>query len=115
VSLADLLTQTATVTRRVQGAEDEYGDPTLADDAALDYPCRLEQTTTVRASEELTDAQDRAVTYYSIYLPPDAVISYLDKVTVEGRDYEVDGQPAIERSPRGPHHIVAALRGIQGG
>jgi hypothetical protein len=111
VSLASLLGQTATVTRRVEGIEDEYGSPVLADSMATDYRARLEPTGSV---EQLV-GQDRVVTDFALYLPADAAISHLDHVSIDGTDYEVVGEPARQSSPRGPHHIVAALRRIQGG
>lgn len=111
MSLDTLLGLTVTVTRRVESTEDEYGSPTLVDSSAVDYRARLEPTGSV---EQLV-GQDRVVSDFALYLPADAAIGHLDHVGIEGVDYEVVGEPAIQRSPRGPHHIVAALRRIQGG
>lgn len=121
MSLDGLLTQTATVTPRTQddAHEDEDGNAPILNGTPVDYPCRLEQLGFggfgTGSSTELLNDQDRVTTALTLYLPPDAVVGPLDAVDVEGAHYEVMGDPAVQRGPEGPHHIVVALRLIEGG
>lgn len=111
MTVLGLLAQVATVTPRGDSTEDEYGDVTTVDGTPVDYPCRLEQVTSVEDRE----GQNLVITEYALYLPPDAVIGARDKVTVDGVAFEVIRRPDVLRDRTTPHHIRADLRLIEGG
>lgn len=106
MSLRRLLTQEATVVSRPFAGVDEYGNPTMGPEVRVAYPARLEQT----GSEEITTDRDTVISDWRIFFPPEAVISALDRVEVEGEAFEVVGRPARQRTPRGLHHVEARLR-----
>lgn len=116
MTLGTLFTTAVTVTPRAADVvEDDYGDEVLVGGTPANYLGRLEQFHTERGSLESLDGQDRVETNYTLYLPAGAAIGPLDMVTVDSVAYEVQGRPAVQSSPSGPHHIVATLRRIEGG
>lgn len=111
MSLRALLSERGSVIPRVAGSADRRGNPVDAFDTAnkRPYPCRLEQTD----SEEIQVDRDTVISNWRLFLPPDAQISARDHwEQSDGRTFEVIGAPAIESTPRGPHHIEARLRFI---
>lgn len=117
MSIGRLLTQTATITRvRPATAPDSDSDgnwlpgtPTTAS-----YPCRLERghggrQSRADTSESYDEGAERMSSAWLLFLPSTADITGRDLVTVEGRKFEVDGEPTVLRTPRGPHHIEAFL------
>lgn len=52
-----------------------------------------------RASSELTQGEDLLITGLSALLPADTSVRGIDKVTVYGDSYEVDGEPGRYMSP----------------
>lgn len=106
MSLALLLSQTATVVHVESGTVDRYGDATSVETSRVHYAARVEQA----ASTETTEGRDTIVSDWRLYLPPDAVIGASDRVECSGNVFEVVGAPDAVRSPRGVHHIEARLR-----
>lgn len=105
MSFRRLLSQTATVTTRTPGTSDAEGNVVTANTSA-DYPALVQQTDAI----EVLVGDVRSVSNWLLFLLPDAAINAQDQVVVDGRTYEVTGEPAVLRTPRGPHHIEARLR-----
>jgi len=105
VSLASLLTEPVSVLPFAPGLEDAYGNPPKTFGDPVPYRGRLEEAS---ESEMLTD-EDKQVGHWRLFLPPAAVIGGLDRVTAQGKTFEVDGPPKVHRTPRGPHHIEVQL------
>ena len=109
MSLAALLSQTSTV-KKYTYSEDSLGNQVrVLLPTSTDYPCRLEQTD----SQEITLGQQTEISNWRIFWPPEAIVDSEDEVVVEGVTFDVLGPPAIEHTPRGPHHQVARLRFVQ--
>jgi hypothetical protein len=110
LSFEQLLSETCTITQRTAGARDDYNNPVLVDGASTDEPCLLQLFNT----GENVYGQDRTLTNYTLFLLPSAEINAYSKVTIDGVDYEVDGDPAMHPTPAGNHHIEAKVRRIAG-
>lgn len=108
MSLTTLLTQTVTVTRRQFDALDAYGNPTSGTETTAVWPARLEQL----SSDELVHDRDTIVADWRMFLPAAAAIGPFDAVESDGRTFEVWGDPAEQRSPRGVHHLEVKLRRV---
>lgn len=101
-----LFTQIVTVQTRSTGVADDYGNPTEAWSAGVQYPARIEHADSIEANGDQLVVASR----YRAFLPPDAAIGAGDRVVdSDGITYEVDGVPVKQRTPRGPHHIDARL------
>lgn len=80
--------QPITLVKRVKGAPDSFGNDTWT-------------TTTTAvvgafapvASVELVQGQDVITTQPTVYLPAGTDVSALDAVQIDGKQYEVDGDP----------------------
>jgi hypothetical protein len=105
-----LLIQVATITNRTTSGVDEYHNPEEVDSGATDVPCLLQQ---LRA-EEIIAGEDRRITDQRLFLLPDVEIDSQSKVTVDDIDYEVVGEPAVLKTPRGPNHLECIVRRIEG-
>lgn len=105
---SSLLDQMATV-RHFTVTEDAKGNPRRTLDTTQDYPCRLDQSTTV---EEVV-RRDTVTVIKRIILPADAVISAADEVTVDEVTYVVEGAPDRLRAFGVVHHVEALLRASQ--
>lgn len=87
--------QTVTLhTRGVTGTDadgnDVYGDtPTTLTNVPV-WP---------RSATELVQGQDTLITGLSALLPAGTSVAGVDKVTVYGDDYDIDGEPGVFRSP----------------
>lgn len=103
-----LLTQTATVVHRAVGTPDSEGNPTPGTTTSTDYAARLEQTDTL----EVLEGEDRVQTDWLLFLPSTAVVVAADEVVIDSVRYQVTGQPAPVRTPRGLHHYEARLRRV---
>ena len=105
MSLRGLLAQTVTVGRRPYDATSSQGIPTAGTTVWSDHPGRLEQT----AVTDVARDGDVVLSDYRLFLEPDVAIDTLDLVVVDDVTYEVAVPPVVERSPRGPHHLVVLL------
>lgn len=108
MSLAGLLNQTVTITTVTEGTtKDAYGEP---------VPTTTTVTTTGRVGQTQTteNIDDRlaVVSRDVLFLGPDETITPRSKVTVDGVDYMVDGDPSVVRGASSPHHIEVPLRRI---
>lgn len=121
MSIDRLLTQTATITRArpaAAGATDAEGNWTPAPPTTASYPCRLERGHGGRQSREATgegyeQGAELMESSWLLFLPATADITGRDLVTVDGRKFEVDGEPDVLRTPRGAHHIEAFLHSVE--
>lgn len=104
MSLRGILGQTATIGHRAYDAVDSQGIPLPGTTTWTDRPARLEQ-----ALSDVVRDGDVVLSDYRLFLEPDATIDTLDPVIVDGITYEVAAPPIVERSPRGPHHLVVLL------
>ncbi len=113
MGLAQLLTQEVVVVRRSQGAtQDEYGNPITSTQSLRDrWPARLEQVSGV----EVAVGDDRVLTDWVCYLPPETVVDPSDRIEYGGRTFEVVGPPQVLMRAQGPGHLEARLRFVQGG
>lgn len=109
MSFAAMLTQTATLIHHPPTGSDAEGNPTFGTATTATYPCRLQQTDSV----ELVEGERRATTNLTLFLPAEAAgETFEDEVLVDGLRYQVEGQPAVLRTPRGVHHVETAVTRI---
>lgn len=65
------------------------------------------------STEDLIN-RDSTTTVGICYLPPGDPIAATDRIQVNGRTFQVDGQPNTADTPRGVHHIEVRLRDVEG-
>lgn len=101
-----LLTNPATVHRRVLDHRDEAGDEVYVD-VDHDTRCHLAQTRRDEGSAGALQSEDH-IAFFPTGLP----ITGWDAVTIDGRRFEVAGPPWVARNARtgADHHIEATLR-----
>ena len=68
------------------------------------------------STEPIGDGQDRVITAPTLYVNTDVVLDPRDRVTVRGKQYEVDGETLEYRSPYNPRvdGNVIKLRKVDG-
>lgn len=95
--LTDLLTLPCTITRRTPSGDavDEYGNEAL-DENTSSTVCELQQR---QRGEDDADGQI-ARGEFLLILPAGTVLHTADTVTIDGDDYEVQGEPWAARNPR---------------
>jgi hypothetical protein len=82
----------------------EYGDPVTTPDAVL---------TPLEVTEQVDPAREAVVTRYLLVLPAGTTISAHSRVTYDGIDFEVDGEP--QRFETGvADHVEAVLQRVRG-
>ncbi len=111
MSIARLLTQTATVTRTPSSTADSEGNWAPGTQTATTYACRLQDGESI----ETFEGANRIVADALLFLPASASINGRDEVTVDAKRYQVVGRPAEMRTPRGIHHIEARLQRVDRG
>lgn len=96
-----------TVTLVTPGTEtaDAEGNPVEATPSTQDYRGWLQQ----KESVEVVGARTVVTSKPFLFLEPDAPLTSANRVRVNGSTYEVDGEPNLLRTPRGPHHWEADL------
>ncbi|MEU6543878.1 hypothetical protein [Streptomyces sp. NPDC046859] len=110
--------ETVTIVRPGEPTEDSYGNDVPGEPTEIPVPgCGVApRDGTGSASNELTDARDTVITGLTLYAPYGTDIRATDKIRVDGRLYEVEGQPGSFRSPftasTGP--VVVALELVTG-
>src|SRR5688572_27377107 len=109
--LSQLLNLPCTITRRTPSADDEeindYGDP-VQNETEVDTVCELQQ----RARSEDDLQGELSDTSWLLILPAGTAIDTGDAVTIDGKTYELVGDPWQARNPRTEtvEHIEATLR-----
>lgn len=93
------------------GAADRYNNPQVTYPDGPTVKGRMWQ----RTSEENIRRRDTVLTNAGLILFPDAVIGPYDRVRdAHGVVWEVEGQPMVATTPRGPHHLEVYLRHVAG-
>ena len=108
MSLAGLLGELVTVFSPQFDAVDAYGNPQPGTETSVTYRARLEQT----ATDENLANRDTITADWRAFLPAGAVVGPFDRVESAGRRFEVVGDPAEQRAPRGVHHVEVNLRRV---
>lgn len=95
-------------------AVDGYGDQ--APDWSAATRRRVRGWIDQQARQEVRDgaAREAEVSSWIVYLPAGDPITASSRVVYDGATFEVDGQPNRARTPRGPHHVEASLRLVEG-
>ena len=111
MSLTGLLARPATILRAVT-AEDRYGNTVLdwSDPASTPVRGWLAQS----SGTEDRDRRDAAVSTWVFVMPAGTDVTALDRVHIDPVTYELAGPPNEAWTPRGPHHIEATLRLVEG-
>lgn len=110
MQIAHLLTRACTVTNRTDsGAVDDYGNPVPAE-TEVDTTCELQQQ---RRSEPVGEGE-LSDTLWLLVLPAGTTIDTGDKVTVDGQEFEMVGDPWPVREPRTGQesHLEASVRRV---
>lgn len=102
---AALLPQTLTIVRYVEGAEDEYGNPEMVEDAVVEVRGRLEQIT----SRETTVDRDTVLDRWRAILPAGTDVTAGDDVIEGDRTFQVEGTPEVMYGATSPHHVEVVL------
>jgi hypothetical protein len=102
-SIAPLLKTPAKLVLRDVASEDALGDP-VTTTSVVDVMAELQQ---MGATEALEGGLQ--TTRWRVFLPPDAPLDGWDAIEVEGRTYELDGDPNPIRSVLDDalHHVEA--------
>ncbi len=108
-----LFTETVILRRRGEptGEYDDLGRPIIGPDQDEEWPAWYE----VGSSSESTDARDRQVWGYVVYLPLDAPLASADAVVIGSVEYQVIGEPG--RQPGGfivEGYVTAAVERVTG-
>lgn len=106
MGLSTLMTRTVTISH--PGIHvDAYGD------TQRDWTTATEVDTVgwlaYSSSIENLDGRDATSTMLSLTMPAGTAIGARDRVRIDGRTYEVDGEPTSAWAPRGEHHIECRL------
>lgn len=104
-----LLTQTVTIVRRASSGRDAYNNPAYTWTDLATHAGRLTQT----EATEVAVGEDRVISDWNLYFPDDADIAAHDRVRVDGRTFEVVGEPYRVRSQSAVHHVKARLRHVE--
>jgi hypothetical protein len=92
----NLLNRPCDIVRRgPSGTEDDYGN-LLPDESISSTVCEFQQD----SRREHGDNNDMAESKWRIFLPVGTDITSGDQVIVDGKAYEVDGEPEAVRNPR---------------
>jgi len=108
VSLQSLLTQIATIYHPQFNALDSYGNPQPGTETSDIWPARFEQL----SSDEFVRDRDTVVADWRVFLPAEAAVTPFSRVEVDGKTFEVWGDPIEQRAPRGIHHLEVRLRRV---
>lgn len=103
------ITATLGIRRRIEGAEDRYGNPVEAWSDPEPWPV---YAVGPRASDEpWTENRDPNVAELTVFAPVDGPRpGPLDRVVVDGLEWDVDGRPG--EWDRNPHVEATRQRGI---
>lgn len=91
------MTQAATLHRWEQGSKDAAGDVTHSFTTVSDpIFVELQQKDGV----EVQDGRMVAVSRWTVFIRPDATVTHMDELTIDGTRYAFDGEPEPIRHPR---------------
>lgn len=112
MTLAQLLNQPCTITRRADGdTTNRYGN-NVDDAETIETVCELQQ----RQRSEDTDGGELGRSAWLLVLPAGTDVRLGDAVTIDGTVYEVQGEPWQARNPRTGEdsHVEATLERTAG-
>jgi hypothetical protein len=98
------------VTRTQGTVADRYGDLPDIESAAVTVPAYVEP---LDATEDEINRDTRR-SRYLVLVRADATVDALARITWEGEDYEVIGEPGLWKNHRGAHHRELEMRRIEG-
>lgn len=110
MSLARLLIQKATVTRRREDSQQKtrHGDP-KHQESEVTYPCRLQ----LHSARELSTDREAQVEDGLLFLPPEAVVDGTDRVRIDGQAFELVGPAIAARGARRTRLIECRVRQVK--
>lgn len=98
--------QTVTIVRRIPAGRDEYGNDAFTDQME-DVPLCVVAPANTSETFSFTEYTSDTV---MVYLPTGTDISYLDAVLINGKKYEVQGNPQNFNSPFSGHNSPVQIR-----
>jgi hypothetical protein len=109
MAYSGLLTKSATLVQRGDGAPDDYGDATPAWLSTGPYPCELQQLT----SDELA-LRSTEETLWRVFLPSGLFVSGVDHLLIDSEKYEATGDANHVYNPRTrrEHHVEVEVRRV---
>jgi hypothetical protein len=107
--MENLLNRQATITSKDAAGADKYGNTTYTLATAGPYKCRLEQI----ATTEMTQDRETVITRYRMFIMAGPELRAADTVQIDGKTYEVDGDPVVRDGMHTAHHIEATLKEIR--
>lgn len=66
-----------------------------------------------KTSTEQRDGRDVTVTTLALFTN-ELAVDAAHRIVWDGRTYEIEGEPAVIQTPRGPHHLEATIRIVEG-
>lgn len=66
------------------------------------------------SSTEAMIAADTVEVVAHLFMPPTAEPKTTSRIRFEGRDYAIEGRPALHHTPAGPHHYEIQLKDVEG-
>jgi hypothetical protein len=110
--LPGIMCQTITGMRRVQNGVNRYNNPVYDSEAVTLTGCSFQP---LDNTLEVHDDQDQVTSRWKLFAPPTVDLTSLDYITVNGVDYEFDGQVMVWPGTNGqPHHVEAFLKLVEG-
>lgn len=114
MTLASMMVHDVTVVH-AGTTTDAYGNQTKDWTAATRTAVRgwVSQT----SGNEVLDGREAEVSEWAVYLPAGTVVTGGDRVEwadLPAVTFEVDGPPNPARTPRGPHHVEARVKVVEG-
>ena len=108
MSIVTLINRPCTLTRHTGDMErNAYGNETTTADVVATV-CELQQQ---QRDETDADTTEVSRTKWTAFFPPTVDVKTTDTLTVDGVDYEFDGDPWVARNPRtqAASHIEATV------
>jgi hypothetical protein len=110
MSATRMMTTDCTILRREEGEEEEFGKP-AGPPEEVKSRCALQQ----RRRSEHDEGGELSDTLWDLLLPSGTTIGTGDSVRVEGREYELVGEPwDAQEGSRSLWHVAATVRRTAG-
>jgi hypothetical protein len=111
MSVTRMMTRTATIHREIETEAKDRGGNALMESAEEEVRCAFQQKH--RAEHE--DGGEISDTLWTLYLPFGTEIDMGDSIVVEGRRYEVVGEPwSAQEGSRSMWHLEASVQRTAG-
>lgn len=88
----------------------EWGDVQTGESVAVVPGCFWQP---VSSSEQLK-AADTVTVVARLFMPASTAPAATHRVRFEGREYAIEGRPALHHTPAGPHHYEIDLTDVEG-